>query len=115
MLKRPVVSLFHSLKSKGMRYYWVPPNPDDINKISLLKQKYDIKASETKDIFTSLQELIETQESNIKELNNQLTNQKKLLKKYIKLHEIENYSNDTLFIQLQTFLFVIFIFTFIKC
>jgi uncharacterized coiled-coil protein SlyX len=114
MLKRPVVSLFHSLKSKGMRYYWVPPNPDDINKHSLLKQKYDIKASETKDIFTSLQELIETQESNIKDLNTQLTNQKKVIEKiYDKLHEIENYSNDTLFIQLQTFLFVIF--TFIKC
>ncbi len=72
----PVVSLFHSLKSKGKIYYWVPPKPEDINKLYLNKQKYDIKASETKDTFTSLQELIETQESNIKDLNNQLTNQK---------------------------------------
>ena len=47
MLKRPVVSLFHSLKSKGMRYYWVPPNPEDLNKLSLIKQKYEIP----KDIF----------------------------------------------------------------
>ncbi len=44
MLKRPVVSLFHSLKSKGKKYYWVPPKPEDINKLSLTKQKYDIKA-----------------------------------------------------------------------
>ena len=80
----------------------------------MTKQKYDIKAFVTKDIFKSLQELIETQESNIKELNNQLTNQKKVIEKiYIKIHEMENYSYDTEIIQLQTFLFVIF--TFIKC
>jgi hypothetical protein len=56
MLKRPVVSLFHSLKSKVKRYYCVPPKPEDINKLSLNKQTYDIKESETTDIFTSLQE-----------------------------------------------------------
>jgi|688.fasta_scaffold652436_2 uncharacterized coiled-coil protein SlyX len=100
MLKRPVVSLFHSLKSKGMRYYWVPPNPDDINKISLLKQKYDIKASETKDIFTSLQELIETQESNIKDLNTQLTNQEKVIQKiYDKLETMDKYAYDSRMLQ----------------
>jgi hypothetical protein len=110
MLKRPVVSLFHSLKSKGKRYYWVPPKPEDINKLSLIKQKYEIP----KEIFTSLQELMETQESNIKDLNNQLTNQKKVIEKiYDKLHEMENYSYDARFIQFQTFLFVLF--TFIKC
>ena len=48
MLKRPVVSLFHSLKSKGKRYYWVPPKPEDINKLSLTKQKYDIKKEKQK-------------------------------------------------------------------
>ena len=106
MLKRPVVSLFHSLKSKGMRYYWVPPNPEDLNKLSLIKQKYEIP----KDIL----ELMETQESNIKDLNTQLTNQKKVIEKiYDKLETMENYSYDTRFIQFQTFLFVIF--TFIKC
>ena len=42
MLKRPVVSLFHSLMSKEKRYYWVPPKPEEINKISLIKQKYKI-------------------------------------------------------------------------
>jgi hypothetical protein len=110
MLKRPVVSLFHSLKSKGMRYYWVPPNPEDLNKLSLIKQKYEIP----KDVFTSLQELMETQESNIKDLNTQLTNQKKVIEKiYDKLNEMENYSYDARFIQFQTFLFVLF--TFIKC
>jgi hypothetical protein len=110
MLKRHVVSLFHSLKSKGMRYYWVPPNPEDLNKLSLIKQKYEIP----KDIFTSLQELMETQESNIKDLNNQLTNQKKVIEKiYDKLHEMQNYSYDTRFLHFQTFMFVIF--TFFKC
>ena len=76
MLKRPIVSLFHSLKSKGKRYYWVPPNPDELNKLSLIKQKYDIP----KDVL----ELMENQEKNINILNDQLTNQKKkLLKKYM--------------------------------
>lgn len=42
MLKRPFVSLFHSLNPKGKRYYWIPPNPDELNKLSLIKQKYDI-------------------------------------------------------------------------
>jgi tagatose-1,6-bisphosphate aldolase non-catalytic subunit AgaZ/GatZ len=106
MLKRPVVSLFHSLKSKGMRYYWVPPNPEDLNKLSLIKQKYEIP----KDIL----ELMETQESNIKDLNTQLTNQKKVIEKiYDKLHDMQNYSYDTRFLHFQTFMFVIF--TFIKC
>jgi hypothetical protein len=96
MLKRHVVSLFHSLKSKGMRYYWVPPNPEDLNKLSLIKQKYEIP----KDIFTSLQELMETQESNIKDLNNQLTNQKKVIEKiYDKLESMDKYAYDSRFLQ----------------
>jgi uncharacterized coiled-coil protein SlyX len=100
MLKRPLVSLFHSLKSKGKRYYWVPPNPEDINKLSLINQKYEIKASETKDVFTSLQELIETQEYNIKELNNQLTNQKKVIEKiYDKLESMDKYAYDSRMLQ----------------
>jgi uncharacterized coiled-coil protein SlyX len=57
---------------------------------------------------------METQESNIKDLNTQLTNQKKVIEKiYDKLNEMENYSYDARFIQFQTFLFVLF--TFIKC
>jgi uncharacterized coiled-coil protein SlyX len=100
MLKRPVVSLFHSLKSKGKRYYWVPPNPEDLNKLSLIKQKYDIKASETKDVFTSLQELMEIQESNIKDLTDQLTNQKKVIEKiYDKLESMDKYAYDSRFLQ----------------
>lgn len=91
MLKRTIVSLLFSLKSKGRRTYWVPPNPDELNKLSLIKQKYDIP----KDVL----ELMNKQEKNINNLNEQLTNQKKvienlheqitnqtnLLKKYIKL------------------------------
>jgi len=96
MLKRPVVSLFYSLKSKGIRYYCVPPNPDDLNKLSLIKQKHEIP----KDIFTSLQELMEEQQSNIKNLNNQLTNQKKVIEKiYDKLESMDKYAHDSRFLQ----------------
>ena len=92
MLKRPVVSLFHSLKSKGKKYYWVPPKPEDINKLSLIKQKYEIP----KDVL----ELMETQESNIKELNNQLTNHKKVIEKiYYKLESMDKYAYDSRFLQ----------------
>ncbi len=110
MLKRPIVSLFHSLKSKGKRYYCVPTKPVELDNISSIKQKYEIP----KDVFTSLQELMEEQQTNIKDLNNQLTNQKKVIEKlYDKLHEMEKYSYDRAFIQFQTFMFVLF--TFFKC
>ena len=92
MLKRPLVSLFYSLKSKGIRYYWVPPNPEDLNKLSLIKQKYEIP----KDIL----ELMEEQQSNIKDLNNQLTNQKKVIEKiYDKLESMDKYAYDSRMLQ----------------
>jgi hypothetical protein len=92
MLKRPIVSLFHLLRSKGKRYYWVPPNPEDINKLSLIKRKYEIP----KDVL----ELMETQESLIKDLNNQLTNQKKVIEKiYDKLESMDKYAYDSRFLQ----------------
>lgn len=69
MLKKPIVSLFHSLKSKN-RYYWVPPKTEELNNISLIKQKYKIP----KDVLAHM----EDQEQNIKQLTNELTNQKKV-------------------------------------
>jgi hypothetical protein len=39
--------------------------PAELDKISSIKQKYEIKASETKDDFACLQELIEEQQTNI--------------------------------------------------
>lgn len=101
MLKRSFVSLFHSLKSKGKRFYWVPPE-EEYNKISLIKHKYDIP----KEIL----DLIETQELHIKDLNKQLTNQKKVIEKIYNIVEhINNYNYDSRFIQIMT-LFYIFLF-----
>lgn len=92
MLKRPFVSLFYSLKLKNKRYYWVPPNLDENNKIYLIKQKYDIPKE--------LLDIIEFQEKNIKDLNRQLTNQKKVIEK---IHEtvehINVYNYDTRIVQ----------------
>jgi len=99
MLKRQFVSIFHSLKSKGKRYYWVPPNSEEYNKISLSKQKND----NSQDIFINLKKLIDIQESKIKELNNQLTNQQKVIEKiYYKLQDMENYAYDSRLIQILT-------------
>jgi hypothetical protein len=72
MLKRPVVSLFHSLKSKGKRYYWEQPKNDIIDELPLIKQKYDIP----KEIVDHMK----NQEKQIKEIKDELTNQKKYLK-----------------------------------
>ena len=71
MLKRRVVSLFHSLKSKGKRYYWEQPKNDIINELHLIKQKYDIP----KEIVDH----IKKQEKQIKEIKDELTNQKKVV------------------------------------
>lgn len=102
MLKRPIVSLFYSLKPKGKRYYWVPTNPDELNKLSLIKQKYDIP----KDIL----ELMEEQEKNIKNLNDQLTIQKKVIEKiYSTTQNINDYNYGSRFIQSMTLFYVFLI------
>lgn len=102
MLKRPIVSLFHSLRSKGKRYYWVPPNPDEFNKLSLIKQKYDIP----KDIL----ELMDEQEKNIKKLNEQLTNQKKVIEQiYDTVEHIDDYNHDSRVVQIMTLVYVFLI------
>jgi uncharacterized coiled-coil protein SlyX len=75
MLKRPFVSLSQLLKLKSKRNYWVPPNPEDINKLSLIKEKYEIKESDIKDIFDHMK----NQEKQIKEIKDELTNQKKVI------------------------------------
>jgi hypothetical protein len=88
MLKRPLVSLFHSLKLKGRRYYWEPPNNQEILKTSLIKQKYDIP----KEII----DILENQEKNQIIITEQLTNQKKVIEKILLiLKEIELTSNDS--------------------
>lgn len=106
MLKRPIVSLFSSLKSKGKRFYWVPTKSEEYNKLSLIKDKYNIP----NDIFISLQELLEIQETKIKELNNQLTNQQKVIEKIYNIVEhINKYNYGSRFLQSIT-LFYIFLF-----
>jgi hypothetical protein len=78
MLKRPVVSLFHSLKSKNYRYCWIQPKNINIDKNSLDTHKYNVKV-ENKEIM----DFLKLQEIQLKEINDQLTNQKKYLKIYI--------------------------------
>lgn len=75
MLKRSFVSLFHSLKIKSCRHYWVPHNPEDINKLSLIKEKYEIKDNDIKDILDHMK----NQENQIKEIKDELTNQTKVI------------------------------------
>lgn len=92
MLKRPFVSLSQLLKLKSRRNYWVPPKPEDINKLSLIKEKYKFKASEIKEVFDHMK----NQEKQIKELKDQLTNQTKVIENmnyivkntYIETHDI---------------------------
>ena len=92
MIKRPFVSLFHSLNMKRCRYYWVPPKSEDIDTLSLIKEKYKFKTSEIKEVFDH----IKNQEKQIKELKDQLTNQTKVIENmnyvvkniYIETHDI---------------------------
>jgi hypothetical protein len=79
MLKRLFVSSSSLLKSKGRRYYWVPPNPEELSKISLIKQKYDIPAE--------VIHLIESHEKELKNINDQLTKQIKVIEK---IHDTTN-------------------------
>ena len=102
MLKRPIVSLFHFLNPKGKRYYWIPSNPDELNKLSFIKQKYDIP----KDVL----EYMEDQQQNIKQLTTELTNQKKVIEKiYSTVNHINNYNYDSRFIQCITLFYVFLI------
>jgi hypothetical protein len=99
MLKRLFVSSSSLLKSKGRRYYWVPPNPEELSKISLIKQKYDIP----KEII----ELMESQEKELKNINNQLTNEKKVIEKiHDNTNDIYNYIDKIDTIQKFTFFLV---------
>jgi len=99
MLKRLFVSSSSLLKSKGRRYYWVPPNPEELSKISLIKQKYDIP----KEII----EFMESQEKELKNINNQLTNEKKVIEKiHNNTNDIYNYIDKIDTIQKFTLFFV---------
>jgi hypothetical protein len=95
MLKIPIVSLFQSLHKTKIRFYYTPPVPEEKDKLFAEERKYDfISLQEFKKIqereFNKTRELIKIQESNIKEINNQLTNQKKVIKKYMTIYKICN-------------------------
>ena len=57
----------------------MPPNPEELSKISLIKKKYDIP----KDLL----ELIELQGKELKNINDQLTKQIKVIEK---IHDTTN-------------------------
>jgi hypothetical protein len=85
MLKRQVVSLFHSLKSKGIRHYWAPSKHDEFNKTFVINQNYNMSKE--------LKELIEKQNVYIININNQLTTQKKVIENiYINLEKMEQHA-----------------------
>lgn len=63
------------LNLKGNKYYWTSPNPKELNKLSIIEQKYNIP----KDVIHLLKE----QEKNINEINDKLKylqeNQQKII------------------------------------
>ena len=67
MLKRLFVSSSSFIKGKNKIYYWIPPKKEELWDISFIKENYDIR------------KLLESQEIKIKEINNQLTNNKKFI------------------------------------
>ena len=107
MLKRLFVSSSSLLKSKEKRYYWVQPNPEELSKTYLIKQKYDMPAE--------LIQLIESQEKELKIINNQLTKQIKVIEKihdttndnYNYIDKIDTIQNFTLFLTFVSYLNVL--------
>ena len=87
MLKRLFVSSYPFLKVKNRRYCYTQPNSEDIAKTSLIKQKYDVPKE-----LIELKELQEKQEKELKNINEQLTNQIKVIEK------IHNYTLEKIFI-----------------
>ena len=88
MLKRTFVSLYHSLNGKNIRFYYTPPIPEEHDKHLLKDKNYHfISLQEFKQIqeqeFKKTQRLIEIQESNIKDINNKLTKQTRLIEDII--------------------------------
>jgi len=102
MLKRTFVSSFHFLKSKGRRFYYEPYKKDEYNKIALIQEKYDIP----KEFLYLMKE----QEKSIKEINNILTNQQKVIEKMDNkiqsIQSIQNYSYDLGFFKFFTLFYV---------
>ena len=71
---------FVSSSFKGLRYYWVPTKNEDLSRLSLIKQKYDIPKE--------VQELMEMQEKELKNINDKLTTlQTNQLKEFQQLYE----------------------------
>ena len=85
MLKRSFVSSFHSLKSTGIRYYWVPSKNEEVNNTFVIKQHHNVSKE--------VNELIEKQNVYIININEQLTNQKKVIENiYKKLEQMEQHA-----------------------
>jgi hypothetical protein len=105
MLTRPIVSLFRRLHKKDIRFYYTPPTPEEKDKLFVKERKYDfISLQESGKIqereFKKTQELIKQQESNIKEFNNQLTHQKKIIEKIY--DNLQNMQLKSSFLQIFT-------------
>lgn len=75
-IRTPFVTLFNSSQKK---YYWVPPNSSEYNKLlSFTEQNKNKNLNKSYDL-TKMHNEIEIHNNNIKELKNQLTIQTKLI------------------------------------
>jgi len=106
MLKRLFVSSSPFLKGKNRRYCYTQPNSEDIAETLIAKtskQKYDVSKE--------LIELQKKQEKELKNINEQLTNQIKAIEK------IHNYTIEQTFIldTISTVQKCSFILTFLTC
>jgi len=93
MLKRPLVSMFQSIKVnvKGKRYYCKNSNNKEMNICSNNQYKNEIN------------EILEKQEKNHIIISEQLTNQKKVIEKLTaKINEMEIYASNSRLIQVFT-------------
>jgi hypothetical protein len=92
MLKRPLVSIFHSLKVKGRRYYCDTSNNQELINTSIINNK---------DNSDKIMEILENQEKKQIKIIDELTKQKKAIEQIsYKLNEMEKYSFDSRIIQI---------------
>ena len=102
MLKRNIVSLSLFIKSKDKRYYWVPPNFEDSNKIVIIKKSNDIP----KEVL----DLMEKQEKNIQCLNDKLTNQQKVIENiHDQLEHLIVFSSNSRLLQVFNLFYIVVI------
>jgi uncharacterized coiled-coil protein SlyX len=88
-----------------VRCYCIPPDPEESSKNTLIKQKYDIPKK--------IIELMESQEKELKNISNQLTNEKKVIEKiHDNTNDIYNYIDKIDTLQKYTLWFTMIIFFF---